>query len=136
MAIGKFQRKTRQRQVILEELLKLNSHPTATELYEIVRKRLPKISLGTVYRNLELLSQSGAIGKLEIGGREARFDGDLEQHHHVRCIYCGRVDDLKGLPVHPVGNKLKEPNGWEILSYRLDFVGVCPECKGTHKKGM
>ncbi len=136
MAIGKFQRNTQQRQVILEELQKLTSHPTAPDLYHTVRKRLPKISLGTVYRNLELLAQNNIIQKLDISGSEARFDGNPEQHHHVRCIHCGRVDDLNGLSADPVGNKLKESNGWKILGYRLDFIGICPECKGTHKKGM
>jgi len=136
MATGKFQRNTRQRQVILEELQKLTSHPTAAELYEIVRQRLPKISLGTVYRNLEHLAQNNIIQKLDISGSEARFDGNPARHHHVCCIHCGRVDDLHDLPADPVGNKLKESNGWKILGYRLDFIGICPECKGTHKKGM
>jgi Fur family ferric uptake transcriptional regulator len=58
---------TRQRRVILEELRKVNTHPSADEIYEIVRKRLPRISLGTVYRNLEILSESGDIQKLEPG---------------------------------------------------------------------
>jgi len=136
MATGKFQRNTQQRQAILEELRKLTSHPTAAELYEIVRKRLPRISLGTVYHNLELLAQNDIIQKLDISGSEARFDGNPDRHYHVRCVHCGRVDDLQGLPAHPVGNKLKESNGWKILGYRLDFIGICPECKGTHKKGM
>ena len=75
-----FQRNTPQRKVILEELQKAASHPTAAELYEIVRRRLPRISLGTVYRNLELLSESGLIRKLSMGSAEARFDGDLEDY--------------------------------------------------------
>ena len=136
MAIGKFQRKTRQRQVIVEELLKLSSHPTAAELYEIVRKRLPKISLGTVYRNLELLAQNDVIQKLDISGSEARFDGNPDRHYHVRCVHCGLVDDLHDIPADLIGHRLKESNSWEILGYRLDFIGICPECKGTHKKGM
>ena len=68
-------RMTHQRRIILEELRNTRSHPTADEVYEIVRKRIPKISLGTVYRNLELLSESGVIQKLEIGGTQKRFDG-------------------------------------------------------------
>ena len=131
-----FQRNTQQRQVILEELRKLTSHPTAAELYEIVRKRLPRISLGTVYRNLELLAQNNIIQKLDTSGSEARYDCNPERHHHVRCVHCDRVDDLHDLPANPVGNKFKESNGWKILGYRLEFIGICPECKGTHKKGM
>jgi len=136
MPTGKLRRNTRQRQVIFEELQKLTSHPTAAELYEIVRQHLPKISLGTVYRNLELLAQNDIIQKLDISGSEARFDCNPDQHHHVRCVHCGLVDDLHDIPADLIGHRLKESNGWKILGYRLDFIGICPECKGTHKKGM
>jgi len=127
---------TKQRQVILEELRKLTSHPTAAELYEIVREQLPTISLGTVYRNLELLSRNNIIQKLDIGGSEARFDGNPNRHHHVCCVYCGRVDDLHDLPTDLVRNKLRGPSGWKIVDYRLVFIGLCPKCRETHKKDM
>jgi len=83
--MGKQLRITRQRRVILEELQRTKSHPTADELYRKVRRRLPRISLGTVYRNLELLSRSGLIRKLEIGGGKMRFDGIVEPHYHIHC---------------------------------------------------
>ena len=130
MAVRKLQRNTRQRQVVLEELKKLTSHPTAVDLYEIVRGRLPRISLGTVYRNLELLVQNGVIQKLELGGVEARFDGNPEQHYHARCVCCGRVADVHDLPedflVKCDGQHL---SGYEILGFRLEFIGICPNCK-------
>ena len=75
-------RKTRQRQVILEELQAVTSHPTAVELHELVRRRLPKVSLGTVYRNLDLLARMGVIEKLEHSGGEARFDANTAEHDH------------------------------------------------------
>ena len=84
---------TQQRKVILEELKKTNSHPGADEIYERVRKRLPQISLGTVYRNLEILSELGEIQNLELGGGLKRFDSNPKKHYHIRCIRCGRVDD-------------------------------------------
>ena len=128
MASKTFQRNTRQRQVILEELLKLTSHPTAVELYEIARLRLPRISLGTVYRNLELLAQMGAIRKLDFGGGEARFDGDAHQHYHVRCVRCGRVDDAHGSPPNQVKDDPKDLAGYKVLGFRLEFIGLCPDC--------
>lgn len=67
-------RLTTQRQIILEELAKVKTHPTASELYDMVRKRLPRIGLGTVYRNLELMADSGMILKIEVGGTQKRFD--------------------------------------------------------------
>ena len=87
-------RLTTQRQIILEELGKVTSHPTASEVYDMVRKRLPRIGLGTVYRNLELMAESGIILKLEVGGTQKRFDATVESHYHIRCSGCGRVDDI------------------------------------------
>ncbi len=127
-------RNTRQRRIILEELQRLRSHPTATALYELVRGRLPKISLGTVYRNLELLSRQGAIRKLEFGGEEARFDGDLTRHEHVRCVRCGRMDDIHRPPLDlPVG-QADDCSGYQILSYRIQYAGVCPACQHQSKE--
>jgi len=90
---------TKQRRVILDELRKLKSHPSADELYRRVRRFLPRISLGTVYRNLEVLSQQGVVQKVELGGPQRRYDGDATTHYHVRCVECGRVEDapVKGI---------------------------------------
>ena len=129
MGRGRFQRNTRQREVILGELRNLTSHPTAVGLYEIVRRRLPRISLGTVYRNLELLAEMGAIQKLDLAGSQARFDGNVDRHHHVRCTGCGRVDDVPGAPLDLARAKYNDCSGYEILGYRLEFVGICPGCR-------
>ncbi|MGD2107826.1 MAG: transcriptional repressor [Phycisphaerae bacterium] len=129
MVENKPRRNTRQRQVVLEELRKLCSHPTAAELYELARQRLPKISLGTVYRNLELLVQMGVIRKLETAGSEARFDADVDQHYHVRCVQCHRVDDVEGLPPDPVKKEALPANGYDIVGLRLEFIGICPSCQ-------
>ena len=124
-------RNTRQRAVVLEELRKVTSHPTAAELYEMVRKRLLKISLGTVYRNLEILTRAGQIQKLTLGPGEARFDGDPAPHYHVRCVHCRRTDDLYGIPTDLVDKDLTEVDGYRILGHRLEFVGVCPHCRSS-----
>jgi Fur family ferric uptake transcriptional regulator len=129
MAHGKVQRNTRQREVILEELRKLRSHPTAVGLYEIVRRRLPRISLGTVYRNLELLAGMGEIQRLHRGGSQARFDGNIYRHDHVRCVGCGRVDDFSGAPLDLAQVRSNDFSGYELLDYRLEFVGICPCCR-------
>jgi Fur family ferric uptake transcriptional regulator len=84
---------TPQREVILEQLRRADSHLTANEIYEMVRARLPRISLGTVYRNLEILSRLGIIQKLEVGGAQRRFDAKTKNHYHLRCLSCGRIDD-------------------------------------------
>ncbi len=122
-------RMTAQRRIILEELRKVRTHPTAGEIYEIVRKRLPRISLGTVYRNLEILSEIGMIQKLEMAGTQKRFDGIVENHYHVRCIRCGRVDDVLADSIPMINEALAEASDYEILWHRLEFVGLCPQCK-------
>jgi Fur family transcriptional regulator, ferric uptake regulator len=123
------QRRTQQRQVILEELQKLRSHPTAAGLYAIVRQRLPKISLGTVYRNLELLVQAGVAQKLDVCGGEARFDGDVRRHDHVRCLGCGRVDDIHGPALDLLGGAANDFGGYQIVGQRVEFLGLCPACQ-------
>ena len=130
MGANQPQRNTRQRQVILEELQKLTSHPTAVALYDIVRRRLPKISLGTVYRNLELLARAGMILRLDFAGGEARFDGNLAPHDHLRCLQCGRVDDLSACPLDLSEGAANDWGGYEILGHRLEFFGLCPRCRG------
>lgn len=122
------QRHSRQRQVILEELRKLKTHPTAALLYEIARQRLPRLSLATVYRNLDLLARNGIVRKLDLAGGEARFDGDTGPHYHVRCHECGRVDDVHELPDEPTWHDVKKLSGYDIIGHRLEFIGVCPAC--------
>lgn len=122
-------RMTPQRKILIEELRKLYTHPTADELYEVVRKRLPHISLGTIYRNLEILSRKGIIRKIELGGTQKRFDGDLEIHQHIRCTECGRIDDLPaGTAVTRCNMDLIEQTGYKVIENRVEFIGICPEC--------
>ena len=121
-------RLTPQRQVILEELAKVKTHPTANEVYDMVRKRLPRIGLGTVYRNLELMAKNGLILKLEVGGTQKRFDATTDLHYHIRCTTCGKVDDIK-LEVIPQINKVASGStDYEILSHHIEFSGICQEC--------
>ncbi len=123
MISSNLHRNTRQRQVILEELRKLKTHPTAAGLYAIVRRRMPRISLGTVYRNLELLNRMGTIQKIEFCSGEARYDGTVEHHDHFRCVCCGRVDDTPGPPLHSWGAERKIGVVYKVLGHRLEFFG-------------
>ncbi|MBW1988328.1 MAG: transcriptional repressor [Deltaproteobacteria bacterium] len=123
-------RMTRQRKVILEELKKVTSHPTADQVYQMVKVRLPKISLATVYRNLEALSEAGLILKLELGGIQRRYDGDTSPHHHVRCIACNAVADLPEEALDVGAIDFKSPPDFEICGFRLEFLGVCSHCRG------
>jgi Fur family ferric uptake transcriptional regulator len=120
---------TKQRQVILEELKKTTSHPTADEVFLRVRQRLPKISLGTVYRNLEFLFENGVIQKLDWSGRQKRYDGNFENHYHIRCLNCERVDDVMIKPFSIVEETFRTNTDYEIRGYRLEVLGLCAICK-------
>ena len=120
---------TPQRRVILEELRKVTSHPTADEIYELVRRRLPHISLGTVYRNLEILSQCGMIQKLEPGGTQKHFDGMAENHYHFRCLGCGRIEDISIDPLCELEESVPDLDKYEIIGHRLELIGYCPGCR-------
>ena len=120
---------TEQRQVILEELKKTSSHPTADEIFLMVRQRLPRISLGTVYRNLELLSENGLIQKLDWAGRQKRYDGNSENHYHIRCLNCDRVEDVVIAPLSVVEETFRAVTDYEIIGYRLEVLGLCANCK-------
>jgi len=131
-------RMTNQRQVILEEIQKVNTHPTADEVYEIVRRRLPRISLGTVYRNLEILSACGLIQKIGPVSSQMRFDGITKNHYHLRCIYCGKVEDAPIETVDKLENVIREKSDYIIIGHKLEFIGICPKCREKenifHKK--
>ncbi|MBU0479735.1 MAG: transcriptional repressor [Proteobacteria bacterium] len=134
-AKNKIVRQTSQRKVILEELCKVTSHPTAAEVYTMVRKRLPRVSLGTVYRNLELLNECGTIQKLDFGEPHKRFDGNSEPHYHINCVECGRVDDVHMPMDKQLEDKAIGSTGYRITGHHVSFSGVCPKCMRASANG-
>ena len=124
-------RMTKQRKVILQELRKVTSHPTAEELHQMVREKIPGTSIATVYRNLEILADEGKIMKLEVAGtQQRRFDGTPENHYHIRCSKCGRVDDVHMELVSSMEDTAAQSCGYKVLSHTVEFTGICPECAG------
>jgi len=120
---------TVQRRVILEELRAVTTHPTADELFHRVRDRLPNISLGTVYRNLDVLVRNRQARRIENGGGQCRFDGDMDRHYHIRCVVCGRVDDVAGpAPGGAMAPHVDAP-GYEVTGFRLEYEGICASCR-------
>ncbi len=124
---------TTQRQILLEELSSVNSHPTACELYDMVRKRLPRIGLGTVYRNLELMAEHGMILKIELGGSQKRFDAITAPHYHIRCSRCNRVEDIDVDILEDFIGAASKNTAYNIIGHRVEFSGKCPKCQ--EKKG-
>ncbi len=126
--LGNNMRLTSQRQVILEELRKVKSHPTANDICDMVRKRLPRIGLGTVYRNLDLLAGRGIIKKLEVGGEQKRFDGDISQHYHIRCVECGCVEDIAVERQADLDKSAAACCDYKVLDHHVQFNGICGKC--------
>jgi Fur family ferric uptake transcriptional regulator len=127
-------RMTNQREIILQELEKSKRHLSADELYDIVKKIMPRISLATVYRNLEILSETGVIRKLEISGRQKRFDFDVSDHDHIYCVMCHRVDNLNVERKDVDSKQLGVEAGYAITGYRVEVVGICPECQKKEQR--
>ena len=121
-------RMTKQRQVILDVIRATKEHPSADEVYVLVRGKLPRISLGTVYRNLEILTEQGEIQRLELSGTVKRYDWNPNRHYHIRCMNCGRVDDAPVPPLDRIENELYGATVFTIIGHRLEFEGFCPEC--------
>jgi len=121
--------------MILDEFQTPGKHLTADLVYQHVRRRIPNISLGTVYRNLEILSKAGVIRKLRLGCEQKQYDGGLHDHYHVRCVQCGSIKDV---PIDLFGNiesAARQSSDFEILSHQLEFEGLCPECQAADGLG-
>lgn len=123
-------RQTKQRNALLEELSKLNSHPTADFLFKMVRRRIPNISFGTVYRNLNLLRNEGEILELVSGKYSCRYDAETRNHYHFFCLKCQKVFDLDEPVLKDLDRKVSKRAGMEIKYHRIDFYGYCRNCKG------
>lgn len=119
---------SRQREAIMNNLLSRYDHPTAEELYLDLKEELPNLSLGTLYRNLAMLSDNGTILKFHCGNAD-RFDGHNYQHYHLICDNCGRLYDLEHEPLTKLNETFAAEYGGEIRSHLLVFYGVCENCK-------
>ncbi len=113
--------------MILEAVRKSHAHPSAEQIYLEVRSRSPRISRGTVYRNLNLLSEMGEVRRLDMPGAE-RFDWRREDHYHLRCTVCNRVCDAPVAYQHALDQAVTEETGFRIQGHRMMFEGVCPRC--------
>jgi Fur family transcriptional regulator, peroxide stress response regulator len=120
---------TSQRKVILEALKISKAHPSADKVYEYVRKKLPNVSLGTIYRNLETMHRNGMIVKIDTPDGQKRFDYDTTVHPHFRCEKCGKIEDI---PMELHAPELDPGNAWvknrQVKSSTLHYQGLCEEC--------
>jgi Fur family ferric uptake transcriptional regulator/Fur family peroxide stress response transcriptional regulator len=122
-------RRSRQREEVLAIVRSTMDHPTADWVYRQARRRLPRISLGTVYRNLKQLTEAGLIREIHAGGEGARFDGNLGRHYHIRCLGCGRVSDLPLSVSRRLEEDAASATSYRIVSHEVEVQGLCPGCQ-------
>jgi Fe2+ or Zn2+ uptake regulation protein len=120
---------TRQRASVFEYLSRAGHHPTAEEVFLAVKQELPKISLATVYKNLESLVACGAASKLTYGDSAARYDIRADHHYHSRCLKCGRITDIDPEAEDQLLKLIKTPGGFKVEDLRVELVGYCKNCK-------
>lgn len=122
---------SKQRDLIMNFLMSRKDHPTADVVYTNVRKENPNISLGTVYRNLTLLSEMGEIQRLRLGDGIDHFDADTSSHYHFVCSDCGCVIDLKMDDISHILKTAQTGFDGEIAGHVTYFYGQCPLCRET-----
>lgn len=121
-------RQSKQRERILEILKETDAHPSADWLYEKLKKEFPKLSLGTVYRNMNILIEQGKIQKIHFGSTFDRFEANPTPHYHLICEKCGKIEDFK-MPIYEEINKQAgAQTEFQINHHRIEFFGTCSDC--------
>ncbi|HIE26937.1 TPA: transcriptional repressor [Candidatus Poribacteria bacterium] len=119
---------TKQRLIILNALRNTATHPTAEEIYNMVKPQIPNISLGTVYRTLGALEELGLLQKLVYGGSFSRYDGNVNAHYHAVCLDCGKVLDVDEPVLSNLEERFSSETGFTIVGHKLEFHGYCKDC--------
>lgn len=131
---GDMRKYSRQREAICEYLSSRKDHPTADMVFQAVRQVYPKISLGTVYRNLTLLADEGEILKLNCGDGVEHYDAQTAPHCHYYCRACGSLKDISLRESFPLLTAAESSEGDSIEGCNLMFYGICGKCKNTVDK--
>jgi len=120
---------TVQRRLVLQAVLERDDHPTADQILEVVKQRVPGISRTTVYRVLDTLTEMEVVRRLAHPGAAARFDGRVRRHHHLICKRCHRVIDLESARLDRLRLGDVGAEGFEIEDFSVQFSGTCAACR-------
>ena len=126
-------RPTQQRRVVYAALARRTDHPTAEAIHHEARRRVPGMSLATVYTTLDLLSEAGLVRRVAGPDGSARYDARTDSHDHRRCLACGRIDDLER-PGRPVRLEEYQDPRFRAIDYRVEIVGYCADCEGGNPR--
>ncbi|HET8547156.1 MAG TPA: transcriptional repressor [Bryobacteraceae bacterium] len=119
---------THQRTVIYKALMDSRHHPSPEEVYRRVRRQIPSISLGTVYKNIRIFIDHGLLREASPHHGCARLEINLEPHHHLVCLRCRAIVDLDDEAVEPVRLKSRPPAGFRVERCLVEVLGVCEKC--------
>lgn len=122
-------RQSKQRNRILELLRSTGSHPTADWIYQQLKGEFPNLSLGTIYRNLVTLIEQGLVKKIHFGSTFDRFEANTKPHYHLICELCGKILDFDMPIYNDLNNQAKQQTSFTILHHRIEFFGICEDCK-------
>ncbi|MCX7694638.1 MAG: transcriptional repressor [Caloramator sp.] len=121
---------TPQRYAIYKYLKSTKAHPSAEMIYEALRPDFPTMSLATVYKTVKTLIELGVVQELNVGEDNFRFDANVENHPHIVCTDCGRVDDIEDAVFEHLNKEVENYTNFKIKTHKLYFYGVCPKCQG------
>ncbi|MDX2152015.1 MAG: transcriptional repressor [Bryobacteraceae bacterium] len=124
---------THQRLVIYRVLAGMEHHPSPEALYEMVKKEIPSISLGTVYKNIHTFLDNGLLREVTLHHGTLRLETKLDPHHHLVCSRCKTIVDLEESDLEPVRLKKRLPKGFRVERFRVEAVGLCAACAVAHK---
>ncbi len=119
-----------QKEKILELVRSVENHPTADWIYAQLKPEIPRLSLGTVYRNLNALVQEQKIAQLMVGNI-AHFDARTTPHYHFICQVCGTIYDLDTAPLQQSIQEFVATLPHQVTSHQIIFRGICQKCKGS-----
>jgi Fur family transcriptional regulator, peroxide stress response regulator len=126
---------TPQRLAIYSVLAATKSHPSAEMIFTELQPSYPTMSLATVYKTIEILKEIGLVQVLNAGEDSFRYDANTDNHPHIRCMTCGRVDDLFGIDISDFVGDVSASTSYQVTGQQFYFYGICPECqdKGSNK---
>lgn len=119
---------THQRLVIYGELMKMGEHPVPEAVFERVKKKIPSLSLATVYNNIKTFVEHGLLRELSVHHGSLRLESNLEPHHHLVCTHCKAIQDLNESDFEPIRLKKALPKGFAVHRYSVDVLGLCKRC--------
>jgi Fur family peroxide stress response transcriptional regulator len=119
---------THQRRVIYETVMSLHGHPSPELIYDGVRKKIPTISLATVYKNVRTFLDSGMLREVSFHYGSLRVEPNEHEHHHLVCVRCKQITDLDAESLGPVRVKERLPRGFQVTRISVDVLGVCASC--------